>query len=163
MKLGCWVYTNGDLKDAKRIYLDGDITISYPCPKCKEDLEFDSRRVPFISYGDYCHVLYCQECNHESEDKLYTLNEIGEDYVDVSTQIMSVLESDMKSTFDDCEEGDATLLMIQLEEAWEDGEKDESTAITLKGKMSPTSVMNALMSVEVDVEESNPRKGNILK
>lgn len=43
---------------------------------------------------------------------------------DLYTQIMTELEFAMKTRFDDCEEGDLTVLMSQLEEVWEEGVED---------------------------------------
>lgn len=71
--------------DAKRIYADrSELTLQWNCPKCRQTNHTHFDQVPLISYGSYCHVYYCHECNFEFEDKMYTLNEIQEDYVDIT-------------------------------------------------------------------------------
>lgn len=75
-------YTHADsCKNAKRIYTDA--VFQWDCPDCgvKNNSEFD--RVPFISYGDYCHVFVCDHCDNEQSDKMYSINEISHDSVSI--------------------------------------------------------------------------------
>lgn len=67
----------------KRIYLCNSILMTHDCPECKKENRYQNN-VPFVSYGDYCHVFYCSECGHETTDKMYTLNSVGDDYVDIT-------------------------------------------------------------------------------
>lgn len=65
------------LSKAKRIYLEKDLQISFKCPECEKLVWYD-HSVPFISYGDYCHVFYCDSCGFESKDKMYQLVNISD-------------------------------------------------------------------------------------
>ncbi len=68
---------------AKRIYAR-NLSITWHCPDCKEEHEEQFNRVPLISYGDYCHSFYCDDCGYESVDKMYELNSISSDSVNLT-------------------------------------------------------------------------------
>lgn len=86
MNLKAYTNTLQPLKESKKIYLDYDIEIHTTCPKCKENVVYDNA-VPFLTNNFdgtfYNHVLYCDYCNYESVEKLYTLISINEDNVEV--------------------------------------------------------------------------------
>ncbi len=80
-------YSNsGDsLKNSKRVYLK-DIEVHTICPECKENVVHDNCS-PFLNNNDdgtsYISHLYCPHCDYESDEKLYKLNSINEDSIDV--------------------------------------------------------------------------------
>lgn len=85
MKLNAFSYLSADLSQAKKIYLSGTI-IRHECPECHEINEFDNC-VPILTKRNddsyYCHVVSCKECDFESDEKMYSINEIGNNYVDL--------------------------------------------------------------------------------
>jgi hypothetical protein len=79
-------YNNGDsCINSKRIYVNYDF--SWNCPKCKEDIISNFNTVPLISYGSYCHVYVCELCDFESDEKMYTLNAVGINFVDITLNL----------------------------------------------------------------------------
>ena len=76
---------------SKRIYLCSSVAMTYNCPKCSVNVEY-SNNVPIISYGDYCHVFHCHDCGHESKDKMYSLNSIGDGFVDITPSKLNNLK-----------------------------------------------------------------------
>jgi len=91
-------YTNSDchLSEAKRIYLNG-VEMDCICPKCKETITF-SNNIPILtgSFDEtyYCHCFSCDDCGYESEEKMYSVNKVGDDYID-----LKVNYSDFEITF----------------------------------------------------------------
>lgn len=85
MKLKAYTNSSVELKDSKRIYLL-DSKVKYECPNCGVMGEIQSN-IPILTGRNdgtfYCHVLYCDNCGHESEEKLYSVNNIGDDYIDL--------------------------------------------------------------------------------
>lgn len=67
---------------AKRIYTE--TWFAWDCPKCGSCKGSHFNQVPLISCGEYCHVFVCDDCGYESEDKMYTLDKIYDDKVDIT-------------------------------------------------------------------------------
>ena len=76
--------TAQSLTEAKRLYLDRSLEICWDCPDCEKKVWFD-HCCPIISYGNYCHVFYCDHCGFESHEKMYNLVNIndGDSTIDV--------------------------------------------------------------------------------
>lgn len=68
--------------DAKRIY--SDAVFEWVCPECQEENHTNFDGCPLISCGYYCHDFCCEHCEREFEDKMYTLNNIKENSVDIT-------------------------------------------------------------------------------
>jgi hypothetical protein len=85
LKLYAYNYFSNSCVNSKRIYIKNEF--SWDCPKCEETVISSFDLVPFISYGSYCHVYFCKICQFESKEKMYTLNSIGIDFVDVSLSL----------------------------------------------------------------------------
>ena len=106
MKLSAYsYYSYPELKEAKRIYLSNHV-ISYICPECAEEDTHDNR-VPILTNNYdgsyYCHSLYCKKCSFESKEKMYSVNEIGDDYIDLTfnkeffnIKVFEVVEREVK-------------------------------------------------------------------
>ncbi len=86
MNLEVYTMSDCDLKDAKKIYLNKNIEIHTTCPKCSENIVYD-KRVPFLVNNFdgtfYTHVLYCDDCNYESKEKICELISVNEDSINV--------------------------------------------------------------------------------
>lgn len=86
MNLKAYTYTLQPLKKSKKIYIDDNIEIHTTCPECKQNIIYDNC-VPFLRNNFdgtfYNHVLYCDHCEYESDEKLYTLTSVNEYSVDV--------------------------------------------------------------------------------
>lgn len=67
--------------NAKRLY--SDALFKWDCPNCKKQVDSQFNKTPLISYGSYCHVFYCEYCNYESSEKMYSLNAISEGEVSI--------------------------------------------------------------------------------
>lgn len=76
----------------KRNYLCDSIKITHECPECGKENTFNNRTTTFLCYGTYCHVYSCDFCDYESEDKMYQLNDIGEDWIDVTFNVLNNLK-----------------------------------------------------------------------
>ncbi len=75
----------GSCKGAKRIYAySSDLTLKWVCPECKGEVTETFEQVPLISYGDYCHWYYCDECGLEDSESMYTLNSIDTNDVNIT-------------------------------------------------------------------------------
>jgi hypothetical protein len=69
----------------KKIYLDNNF-ISCICPKCKEESIYDDRVPILVNHYDgtwYCHIFYCDHCSFESKEKMYSVNSVNEDSIDL--------------------------------------------------------------------------------
>lgn len=75
-----WTYSE-NLTNAKRIYCNS--FFDWTCPKCESSIRSVFDKVPLISYGNYCHVFYCDECDYESKDKMYELISINKETVTI--------------------------------------------------------------------------------
>lgn len=67
---------------AKRIYTE--VWFEWSCPECGSCSGSHFNQVPIISYGEYCHVFVCDDCDYESDDKMYTLDKICDDKVAIT-------------------------------------------------------------------------------
>lgn len=82
MKIDAYTSNRNSCINSKRIYIND--LLYWDCPNCNEQVNSNFDQIPFISYGSYCHVFHCDNCDFESKDKMYTLNNIGEDFVDIT-------------------------------------------------------------------------------
>lgn len=86
MNLEVYTHTLQPLKDSKKIYLNDNIEIHTNCPQCKQNIIYDNR-VPFLTNNFdgtfYTHVLYCDDCNYESKEKICELISVNEDSINV--------------------------------------------------------------------------------
>lgn len=78
-------HSGESLKNSKRVYLT-DIEIHTTCPECKETIIHDTC-VPILNnYEDgtsYIPHLYCENCDYESDEKMYKLILINKDSIEI--------------------------------------------------------------------------------
>ena len=85
MLISTHTYSGESCIGAKRIYSNkDDLILQWICPECEYKHNETFNQVPLISYGNYCHSYYCDECGFEDSEKMYTLNNIYTNDVDIT-------------------------------------------------------------------------------
>lgn len=94
MKIDAYTFAESCI-NAKRIYTD--VWFKWTCPECNSTLGSYFNQIPLISYGEYCHNFVCDNCDIEIYSKMYKVNEIFEDSVDITLSDLYNLEVYEKS------------------------------------------------------------------
>tara|TARA_R100001594_G_scaffold42182_1_gene74224 strand:- start:469 stop:777 length:309 start_codon:yes stop_codon:yes gene_type:complete len=83
MKIPAYNYWGTSLINSKRIYVN-DLILKWTCPECGSVHEEGNNNEVWLHYGEYPMNFYCNSCDFEPCERMFSLNEIGEDYIDIT-------------------------------------------------------------------------------
>jgi C4-type Zn-finger protein len=94
VNIDTYTFHGGSCINSKRVY--SNAVFSWDCPKCKVSHDTEYNQSPLI-YAGHCHKFYCDECEYESDEFMYTIESTSDDNVDIKPSSINNLKVFKKS------------------------------------------------------------------